>query len=86
MKADLSENNRRGFWVEYNDIRDTNNKLVNSLSTFIIATSAAGTHVWIDTYGNDNLMTTHGHLTPEDARILGETLIKAADIIEKNKV
>lgn len=86
MKADLSEYSRRGFWVEYNDIRDTNNKPVTSLSTFIIATSASGTHVWIDTYSNDKTMTTYGHLTSEDARILGETLIKAADIIDKNKV
>ena len=85
MKAEVR--NQKDLEVSFTNPLAPNGKPIQ-MKEVIIAAVPENKSVWYDSYGaclpgNSTVrQTVYGHLTAEDARIIGETLIRAADIAE----
>ena len=72
--------------VRLSDFRRVGGYLQSHIGEVIIQARKGKHDVWFDSYDraltDSGTQSVYGHITAEDARILGETLIKAADIAE----
>ena len=72
--------------VELTDFKNSAGYLQSHIGEVIIQARKGKHDVWFDSYDraltDSGTQSVYGHITAEDARSLGETLIKAADIAE----
>lgn len=89
MKAEVEVS--EGFLrVELTDFKNSAGYPQSHIGEVIIQAHNGKHAVWFDSYDkalaemdpDTEIQSVYGHITAEDARILGETLIKAADIAE----
>jgi len=85
MKAEV-EVSEDHLSVRLSDFRRVGGYLQSHIGEVIIQARKGKHDVWFDSYDralmDSGTQGVYGHITAEDARILGETLIKAADIAE----
>ena len=90
MKAEV-EVSEDYLSVRLSDFRRVGGYLQSHIGEVIIQARKGKHDVWFDSYdkalaemnSDTKTQSVYGHITAEDARILGETLIKAADIAER---
>lgn len=85
MKAEV-EVSEDHLSVRLSDFRRVGGYLQSHIGEVIIQARKGKHDVWFDSYDkalmDSDTQSVYGHITAEDARILGETLIKAAEIAE----
>ena len=85
MKAEV-EVSEYHLSVRLSDFRRVGGYLQSHIGEVIIQARKGKHDVWFDSYDkalmDPGTQSVYGHITAEDARILGETLIKAADVAE----